>query len=183
MRLRNRLALSKTQVSLVDTDRKSTRLNSSHGYISYAAFCLKKYNNVASARNATGSSNQANPATPSRVSTRWMDAGPPSVVPHATSSPSCHSPTTSLPQPARKRVHGLRAAREETSGVGQKAKSNGNRATGYEQPAHILESMSADRIVAVAPGSPGARAGLAIFYNLLRPNGQTPLAIIQYRML
>src|SRR5687768_18190406 len=32
-----------------DTDRKSTRLNSSHGYISYAVFCLKKkkkkYNN------------------------------------------------------------------------------------------------------------------------------------------
>src|SRR5687768_17827898 len=32
-------------------DRKSTRLNSSHGYISYAVFCLKKkinkqYNNV-----------------------------------------------------------------------------------------------------------------------------------------
>src|SRR2546422_5531564 len=26
------------------TDRKSTRLNSSHGYISYAVFCLKKYN-------------------------------------------------------------------------------------------------------------------------------------------
>src|SRR2546422_11262414 len=25
-----------------DTDRKSTRLNSSHGYISYAVFCLKK---------------------------------------------------------------------------------------------------------------------------------------------
>ena len=25
------------------TDRKSTRLNSSHGYISYAVFCLKKY--------------------------------------------------------------------------------------------------------------------------------------------
>src|SRR2546422_5449665 len=24
------------------TDRKSTRLNSSHGYISYAVFCLKK---------------------------------------------------------------------------------------------------------------------------------------------
>src|SRR3989449_4746479 len=36
-------------------DRKSTRLNSSHGYISYAVFCLKKkkknkYNNT----NATG---------------------------------------------------------------------------------------------------------------------------------
>src|SRR2546422_8484159 len=26
----------------LDTDRKSTRLNSSHGYISYAVFCLKK---------------------------------------------------------------------------------------------------------------------------------------------
>src|SRR2546422_3003182 len=30
-------------------DRKSTRLNSSHGYISYAVFCLKKKNNTASA--------------------------------------------------------------------------------------------------------------------------------------
>src|SRR2546429_3840373 len=26
----------------MDLDRKSTRLNSSHGYISYAVFCLKK---------------------------------------------------------------------------------------------------------------------------------------------
>src|SRR2546422_8197604 len=26
----------------IKTDRKSTRLNSSHGYISYAVFCLKK---------------------------------------------------------------------------------------------------------------------------------------------
>src|SRR3989449_1094567 len=33
------LARSLTKVS---TDRKSTRLNSSHGYISYAVFCLKK---------------------------------------------------------------------------------------------------------------------------------------------
>src|SRR5256884_4194906 len=30
------------KVTLVDRDRKSTRLNSSHGYISYAVFCLKK---------------------------------------------------------------------------------------------------------------------------------------------
>src|SRR5687768_17816008 len=30
--------------SSVVTDRKSTRLNSSHGYISYAVFCLKKKN-------------------------------------------------------------------------------------------------------------------------------------------
>src|SRR5687768_18197925 len=28
----------------IDQDRKSTRLNSSHGYISYAVFCLKKKN-------------------------------------------------------------------------------------------------------------------------------------------
>src|SRR2546422_6628947 len=27
---------------VMPTDRKSTRLNSSHGYISYAVFCLKK---------------------------------------------------------------------------------------------------------------------------------------------
>src|SRR2546422_1289322 len=27
---------------LIAADRKSTRLNSSHGYISYAVFCLKK---------------------------------------------------------------------------------------------------------------------------------------------
>src|SRR2546422_5078007 len=27
---------------LLERDRKSTRLNSSHGYISYAVFCLKK---------------------------------------------------------------------------------------------------------------------------------------------
>src|SRR2546429_9796244 len=29
-------------LNLMGTDRKSTRLNSSHGYISYAVFCLKK---------------------------------------------------------------------------------------------------------------------------------------------
>src|SRR2546429_3340830 len=29
---------------LLGQDRKSTRLNSSHGYISYAVFCLKKKN-------------------------------------------------------------------------------------------------------------------------------------------
>src|SRR2546422_4393755 len=42
------------------TDRKSTRLNSSHGYISYAVFCLKKkkrknkhYASLAYPRNTT----------------------------------------------------------------------------------------------------------------------------------
>src|SRR2546422_1797615 len=35
-------------------DRKSTRLNSSHGYISYAVFCLKKKNNaVCGSQNST----------------------------------------------------------------------------------------------------------------------------------
>src|SRR5687768_18056223 len=31
-----------TQGKYIGEDRKSTRLNSSHGYISYAVFCLKK---------------------------------------------------------------------------------------------------------------------------------------------
>src|SRR2546422_6808073 len=35
-----------TRREFVGTDRKSTRLNSSHGYISYAVFCLKKKNNA-----------------------------------------------------------------------------------------------------------------------------------------
>src|SRR2546422_8272078 len=34
-------------------DRKSTRLNSSHGYISYAVFCLKKKNKTHSSDNKT----------------------------------------------------------------------------------------------------------------------------------
>src|SRR5262245_63955714 len=35
---------SRTTASRADTDRKSTRLNSSHLGISYAVFCLKKKN-------------------------------------------------------------------------------------------------------------------------------------------
>src|SRR2546429_5024912 len=33
---------ARTWSTAARTDRKSTRLNSSHGYISYAVFCLKK---------------------------------------------------------------------------------------------------------------------------------------------
>src|SRR5687768_18349175 len=33
---------TRVEVGRGDQDRKSTRLNSSHGYISYAVFCLKK---------------------------------------------------------------------------------------------------------------------------------------------
>src|SRR2546422_7097704 len=36
------LLLAAGRPSLSRRDRKSTRLNSSHGYISYAVFCLKK---------------------------------------------------------------------------------------------------------------------------------------------
>src|SRR5687768_17881020 len=35
-------ALRRRHLDAVGLDRKSTRLNSSHGYISYAVFCLKK---------------------------------------------------------------------------------------------------------------------------------------------
>src|SRR2546422_7849343 len=34
--------LTNGAITLLGGDRKSTRLNSSHGYISYAVFCLKK---------------------------------------------------------------------------------------------------------------------------------------------
>src|SRR2546422_5293397 len=36
------IACSCARVKKYEADRKSTRLNSSHGYISYAVFCLKK---------------------------------------------------------------------------------------------------------------------------------------------
>src|SRR2546422_4340381 len=36
------LSLASSICSFASLDRKSTRLNSSHGYISYAVFCLKK---------------------------------------------------------------------------------------------------------------------------------------------
>src|SRR3989449_5743526 len=39
----NRSATNSYLTSVIESaDRKSTRLNSSHGYISYAVFCLKK---------------------------------------------------------------------------------------------------------------------------------------------
>src|SRR5688500_11842172 len=47
----------------------------------------------------------------------------------------------------------------------------------------IVGPMSATRIVAVAPGSPAAAAGLAPGDQLVRLNGQVPRDIIQYRLL
>src|SRR2546422_1167300 len=50
-------------------DRKSTRLNSSHGYISYAVFCLKKKKRVAAtaAALASGARNAAAALHPPRA--------------------------------------------------------------------------------------------------------------------
>src|SRR2546429_287816 len=47
-------------------DRKSTRLNSSHGYISYAVFCLKKKNS-ALLLGPGGNSHVAGPAACSQL--------------------------------------------------------------------------------------------------------------------
>src|SRR5256884_1479505 len=40
-------------------DRKSTRLNSSHGYISYAVFCLKKKNKYSSGHRGMSTSSMS----------------------------------------------------------------------------------------------------------------------------
>src|SRR2546429_6006742 len=39
---RNQAGAAESSTHIPRGDRKSTRLNSSHGYISYAVFCLKK---------------------------------------------------------------------------------------------------------------------------------------------
>src|SRR2546422_8174208 len=44
------LATTSTMELMFFSDRKSTRLNSSHGYISYAVFCLKKKTCIACER-------------------------------------------------------------------------------------------------------------------------------------
>src|SRR2546422_2704865 len=48
-----------------DLDRKSTRLNSSHGYISYAVFCLKKKKKIEFTPEITDSIE--------RLTTKYMD--------------------------------------------------------------------------------------------------------------
>ena len=55
-------------------DRKSTRLNSSHGYISYAVFCLKKKkkdNNNNNNKKKKRKQNKTKPATPTSTITRY----------------------------------------------------------------------------------------------------------------
>src|SRR2546429_882015 len=51
--------------SHIVADRKSTRLNSSHGYISYAVFCLKKKKNIIRAP-SNESHHRASSACPGR---------------------------------------------------------------------------------------------------------------------
>src|SRR2546422_8050867 len=48
-------------VGLYYTDRKSTRLNSSHGYISYAVFCLKKKKRSSPAAGKSGGGPSTSP--------------------------------------------------------------------------------------------------------------------------
>src|SRR2546422_4669516 len=49
LRERERIELQLGSQRGHEIDRKSTRLNSSHGYISYAVFCLKKKKNTINA--------------------------------------------------------------------------------------------------------------------------------------
>src|SRR2546422_7339077 len=49
------------QVHAGNGDRKSTRLNSSHGYISYAVFCLKKKKNTSNTLTQHCSQNRYHP--------------------------------------------------------------------------------------------------------------------------
>src|SRR2546429_2598366 len=48
-------ARQQAQERIAQADRKSTRLNSSHGYISYAVFCLKKKKSYARSCHLSGS--------------------------------------------------------------------------------------------------------------------------------
>src|SRR5256884_1500018 len=47
-RYQSPFAVPRSTPACFHRDRKSTRLNSSHGYISYAVFCLKKKNAIVS---------------------------------------------------------------------------------------------------------------------------------------
>src|SRR5688500_19127765 len=76
-------ATSPVLLRVVNTDRKSTRLNSSHLVNSYAVFCLKKKTHT---DNARGSSTE-----PRRRSKRFERAGEPS---HGSTPRQWGSPAT-----------------------------------------------------------------------------------------
>src|SRR2546429_6526060 len=52
--LQRQVTFGTSDVGKPKRDRKSTRLNSSHGYISYAVFCLKKKTSELRRRQASG---------------------------------------------------------------------------------------------------------------------------------
>jgi putative radical SAM enzyme (TIGR03279 family) len=56
-------------------------------------------------------------------------------------------------------------------------------AWGFSAPGPYPCGVSAPRIVAVAPGSPGARAGLAVGDQIVGMDGRAPRDIIEYRFL
>src|SRR2546429_6177057 len=65
-------------------DRKSTRLNSSHGYISYAVFCLKKKNK----KNASQRPHISARCQPSDYTSQDADHGRTHILPPLRPSPS-----------------------------------------------------------------------------------------------
>src|ERR1035438_5827498 len=69
---------------MCETDRKSTRLNSSHLGISYAVFCLKKSTRSFHSRPAAGGAERARKA-------RRESAGPPRRAPDLPAPPACLS--------------------------------------------------------------------------------------------
>src|SRR2546430_12888520 len=78
---------AKTHLSeLVEQDRKSTRLNSSHSQISYAVFCLKKKNDTNKFRESSaGNLHSRNSARPPRIPHKCLDCN--SLPPVRGSSP------------------------------------------------------------------------------------------------
>src|SRR2546422_2817958 len=73
-------------------DRKSTRLNSSHGYISYAVFCLKK--------KTTSTPPPRQPTHPPTPATTPPDLPSPTLTPSPDHPTTPHA-TLPSPQPAR----------------------------------------------------------------------------------
>src|SRR2546422_3928980 len=73
----------------IHEDRKSTRLNSSHGYISYAVFCLKKkkIRTTSPARTSSSASASCTCGTPSpwtapsSIAAKTHDGSPPTRAP------------------------------------------------------------------------------------------------------
>src|SRR2546429_4757037 len=75
-------------------DRKSTRLNSSHGYISYAVFCLKKKKHDGHPRPL-----QATPSAPLLPPVAGLPHAPPAALRR---TPACHPSRSAIPHTARR---------------------------------------------------------------------------------